>query len=702
MANPGSNLMSWNQRSETFLSLGLLGIVVIMLVPLPTFMLDLLLAINLSGAILLLLITLGVRRALDLSVFPSLLLVMTLYRLSLNVASTRRILLSADGGALVDAFGSFVVGGNLVVGFVVFLILVLIQFIVITKGSGRVSEVSARFTLDALPGKQLAIDADLNAQAITEEEARKKRAELGQETEFYGAMDGASKFVRGDAIAGLIITAINLIGGIIIGVGNGLTLMESVQTYSILTIGDGLVSQVPALVISVTAGILVTKMTSDDSLGEEIGSQILENDRPLMIGVVFCVLLVLVPGLPKFPFLAIAGGMLVLLAGNRKRRQVEEEKEELEGPVQSEEASDENEQDLRKFLLKDRATIEVGARLFGLVKPTQAKGLAERIRILRRELSQQRGLWIPPIRVRENFELDPESYQIFIAGRPVGQSRLRPDKKLAIPPENCQVNLPGEDTREPAFKLPALWIEPALSHQAETHGYTVVDPAGVLMTHLGELLKRYGHELITRETLKSMLDRVKEFAPTIVDELKSESVRSALLHQVVRQLAADSVSLADFSLILEAIANHAGTSKTADELTDAVRMELGQVICQRFQDDTGAIQVIGLEPGLETYLAGAIREDRLALPPETVESLVATLADKMQASVRAERPVVLIVHRPLRRPCKRLLAAMPNPLDVISYQEVPENISMAPVGIVTASDVSLPNEENMTQQTQAA
>lgn len=700
MASSDSNLMSWNQRSETFLSLGLLGIVVIMLVPLPTFMLDLLLAINLSGAILLLLITLGVRRALDLSVFPSLLLVMTLYRLSLNVASTRRILLSADGGSLVDAFGSFVVGGNLVVGFVIFLILILIQFVVITKGSGRVSEVSARFTLDALPGKQLAIDADLNAQAITEEEARTKRRELGQETEFYGAMDGASKFVRGDAIAGLIITAINLVGGIIIGVGNGLSLMESVETYSILTIGDGLVSQVPALIISVTAGILVTKMTSDDSLGEEIESQILENDRPLMIAIGFCVLLVLVPGLPKFPFIAIAAGMMTLLASHRRRKVSDEAKKEEEGPVQSEEASDENEADLRKFLLKDRATIEVGARLFSLVKPTQAKGLAERIRILRRELSQQRGLWLPPIRVRENFELDPESYQIFIAGRPVGQARLRPDKKLAIPPENCQVNLPGDDTKEPAFNLPALWIEPALSHQAETHGYTVVDPAGVLMTHLGELLKRHGHELITRETIKNMLERVNEFAPTIVEELKSESVRNSLLHQVVRQLAADSVSLADFSLILEAIANHASTSKTADDLTDAVRMELGQVICQRFQEQSGAIRVIGLEPGLETYLANSIRDERLALAAETVESLVAALVEQMQSSVRTQQPVVLIVHRPLRRPFKRLLASMPSPLDVISYQEVPENISMAPVGIVAQSDVRFPEEA--TQQTQAA
>lgn len=668
------------------LSLSLLGIVAIMLVPLPPFALDLLIAFNLVISVLLLLITLGVRRALDLSAFPSMLLVLTLYRLSLNVASTRRILLSANGGSLVAAFGSFVVGGNLVVGFVVFLILVIIQFIVITKGAGRVSEVSARFTLDALPGKQLAIDADLNAGVINEDQARVRRAELGQETEFYGAMDGASKFVRGDAIAGLIITAINLLGGIIIGVGNGLSMTESIQTYSILTIGDGLVSQMPALIIAVTSGVLVTKMTSKDSLGEEIGSQVLENERPLQIGLGFMVLLILVPGLPKLPFLAIGSGMLLMMAN---RRSAAKEQDKLESEEETQEQPEEDDADLRNFLLTDRATIEVGARLISMVKPSQSKGLAERIRILRREFSQQRGLWIPPIRVRSKFDLAPDRYQVVIAGRTVGEGTLHSEKKLAIPPEGCNVPMPGESTREPAFNLPATWIDPSLSRQAETHGYTVVDTAGVLITHLGELLKRHGHELLTRETLKEMLGRVKEFAPTIVEEIKSESVKMSLLHQVVRQLASEAVSLADFALVLEAVANNASTCKTADELTDAVRIELGQVICQRYQGPDGAVRIIACEPALESQFHEAIRDGRLALSPAAIESFTKLVAEHWQNSVRINQPLAILSDRVMRRPMRRMLSNVAPQLGVVSYQELPAEMELHPVAVIQSTEVNM-------------
>lgn len=679
---------SWQQQRETILSLSLLGIVAIMLVPLPPFVLDLLIAVNLSVSVLLLLITLGVRRALDLSVFPSLLLVLTLYRLSLNVATTRQILLSANGGNLVAAFGSFVVGGNLVVGFVIFLILVIIQFIVITKGSGRVSEVSARFTLDALPGKQLAIDADLNSGLIDEEQARTRREELGQETEFYGAMDGASKFVRGDAIAGLIITAINLVGGIILGVSNGLSLSSAVETYSILTIGDGLVTQIPALIIAVTSGVLVTKITSKDRLSEEIESQIMENEHPLWIGAGFMGLLLLVPGLPRFPFIAIGGGLLLMLGVRRKREAAADQSAASAATPGEPERGDDVDADLRSFLLTDRATIEVGARLVGLVKPSQSKGLAERIRILRREFSQQRGLWIPPIRVRSNFDLEPDAYQIVIAGRTVGGGNLCPDKKLAILPENCRIRLPGEATREPAFDLPAIWIDPALTKQAETHGHTVVDPSGVLITHLGEMLKRFAHELVTRETLKDMLGRVREFAPTIVDEIKSESVRMSLLHQVVRQLAAESVSLADFALVLEAIANNAPHSKTADDLTDAVRMELGQIICQRYQSKEGRLRVIACDPQLEGRLNDSLRGGRLALSPDATESLTRIILGHWQNSVRLNEPLAILADRGLRRAVRRLLGSAAPQIGVISYQELPEDVALEPIAVIRIPDVN--------------
>lgn len=662
------------------LSLSVLGIVGIMLIPLPPIALDLLLATNLSCSILLLLITLGVRRALDLSVFPSLLLVLTLYRLSLNVASTRRILLSADGGNLVDAFGSFVVGGDLIVGFVVFIILVVIQFIVITKGSGRVSEVSARFTLDALPGKQISIDADLNAGAITEQEAKARRQELVQETEFYGAMDGASKFVRGDAIAGLIITAINLLGGVIIGVGNGFSIGDSIRTYSILTIGDGLVSQIPALIISVTSGILVTKMTSKDSLGEEIGAQVLGNDRPLWIGIAFMCLLVLVPGLPKFPFLAMATGLLLVVS---RKRPVKEQTETEKAEASDEEAAAvEEETDLQNFLLTERATIEVGARLLSLVKPDQSKSLGDRIRVLRQQFSHQRGLWIPPIRVRNSFELDSEAYQIVIGGRVVGEGTLRTDYKLAIPKADTKFKLPGEQTTEPTFGLPAIWIEPSLSKQAEIHGYTVVDAAGVMITHLHEVLKRFGHELVTRETLKDMIKQVQEFAPSIVDEIKSENVKMSLLHQVVRQLAAEGVSLADFSLVLEAVANHAASSKLPDDLTDAVRVELGQVICQRYLSQDRKLRVIACDPQLDTKLHESLREGRIVLSPDETEALSSSVSEFWQNAVRAGQPLAILTHQPLRRSLRRQFSAIAPQLGVITYQEMPDDMELEVVGII--------------------
>ena len=670
------------QYSETLLSLGFLGIVAIMLIPLPPFALDLLIAVNLCITILLLLIVLSVRRALELSVFPSLLLLLTLYRLSLNVASTRRILLSAQGGQLVAAFGSFVVGGNLVVGFVIFLILVIIQFIVITKGAGRISEVSARFTLDALPGKQLAIDADLNAGSINEATARERREELGLETEFYGAMDGASKFVRGDAVAGLIITAINLLGGVIQGSTHGMSLGESIETYSILTIGDGLVSQIPALIVATSAGILVTKTSSRESLGAEIHGQILDNDQPLWIGAGFMALLMLTPGLPKIPFLAM-GAVLLLLLTYRKRHSRDAASQPPDPPADSQDESG-----LDEFLMTDRATIEVGSGLVSLVDPSHAKGLAERIRVLRKEFSQQQGIWIPPIRVQTSFEMPPSDYHIIIAGRQVASGSLRPEKKLAILPADSKVNLPGEDTQEPVFQLPSKWIEPSLSRQAEVHGHTVVDAGGVLVTHLSEILKRYGHELITRETLKEMIDRVQMFAPTIVEEIRSESLRMSLLHQVVRQLAAESVSLADFALILEAIANHAGQAKTPNELTDAVRGELGHLICKLYLSEDGRIRVIAFEPRVESRLRETLREGRLAIGHETLERIIESVTIHHKNSARIDKPLALVTDRSLRRPLRRLLSSAAPQLGIVSYQEIPEDMSLDPVAVITAAEMS--------------
>jgi flagellar biosynthesis protein FlhA len=674
----------WLYQSETLLSAGLLGVLAIMLIPLPPLLLDLLLACNLSLSILLLLVTLNTRRALELAVFPSLLLLLTLFRLSLNVATTRLILLSGDAGSIVTAFGNFVVGGNLVVGLVIFLILVVIQFVVITKGAGRISEVAARFTLDALPGKQMAIDAELNAGSIDDAAARRRRHELSQETEFYGAMDGASKFVRGDAIAGLLITAINLLGGVVIGVSRGMPLVQSMTTYSILTIGDGLVSQIPALIIATSAGILVTKTTSESSLGQEIESQFFKSERPLWIGCGILAVLSLAPGLPKLPFLAIAGGLAFFLSARKPA--VKPTTGDVEAAPQPAKDADPNEE-MRDFLNTDRATIEVGARLIALINPKSAKGLAERIRTLRTDFSREKGIWIPPIRVRSNLQLEPDHYRIMVAGRQVGAGTLRTERHLAIAPENVRVEIPGEPTKEPAFDLPARWIDSSLIKQAEAHGYTVVDATSVLITHLGEILKRHGHELITRETLKQMLDRVREFAPTIVDELKSESIRMAILHQVIQQLAAEGVPLSDLTLILEAASNHGQQVKTADELTDRVREDLGRLVCEKYKSPEGHLRIVAFEPKLETRLRDSVRNGQLALAPAPLEALIRMITEHWQGSVRQELPLAVLTDRTLRRPLRHLLARAAPGMGMIAYTEVPGEISLDPVGILSLQDV---------------
>jgi len=685
MNTPTTPRQSILMQPETLLSVGLLGVLVIMLIPLPPLLLDLLLAANLSVSILLLLVTLNTRRALDLAVFPSLLLLLTLFRLSLNVATTRLILLSGHAGEIVNAFGNFVVGGNLVVGLVIFLILIVIQFVVITKGAGRISEVAARFTLDALPGKQMAIDAELNAGAIDETVARKRRTELAQETEFYGAMDGASKFVRGDAIAGLLITAINLLGGIVIGISRGMSVDQSITTYSILSIGDGLVSQVPALIIAVAAAMLTTKATSETNLGQEIEGQLLKRERPLYIGAGILALLSLVPGLPKLPFLGIAAGILVLLS---TRRQAEKKAAAaVPAPILPPPQDATPEDDMREFLATDRATIEVGPRLLPLINPKNSKGLAERIRSLRQDFSREKGIWIPPIRVRSQLQLEPDQYRIMIAGRQVGSGLLRPDKQLAIAPEHVRVDLPGEATREPAFDLAAKWIETGLSKQAEIHGYTVVDAVSVLITHLGEILKRHGHELITRETLKQMLDRVREFAPTIVDELKGETVRTAILHQVIQQLAAEGVPLSDFALVLESIANHGPGAKSADDLTDKVREELGRLVCEKYKSADGHLRILAFEPRLEAKLRDALRGNQLALAPGPLAAIMQVVGEHWQGSTRVDKPLAILTDRPLRRPLRQLFLRTAPGMGLIAYPEVPGETSLDPVAILSYSEV---------------
>jgi len=671
------------QRSELVLALALLGILIVLLVPLPPILLDLFLALNLALTVLLLLFTLSATQPLDFSVFPSLLLLMTLVRLSLNVATTRLILLSGHAGMIVSAFGGIVVGGNLVVGLVIFLILIIIQFVVITKGAGRISEVAARFTLDAMPGKQMAIDAELNAGMIDEVEAKRRRAHLMHEAEFHGAMDGASKFVRGDAIAGLIITAINLIGGVILGLSRGMDLSEAIRTYSILSVGDGLVSQIPALIVATASGILVTKATSQSSLGEEIGLQFTAHPRSLMVGGGILAALALMPGLPKIPFLVL-GGALYFAARRLPQPGAKPTAAEGEKPPPPKAPS---EMVLDEFLQTDRACIEIGARLIPLVELNRGSGLLDRIGTLRRDLAKKNGLWIPPIRIRDNMQLESEEYRILISGREIARGKIQPSDWLAIDPGNTRFPVQGQATKDPAFGLPALWIGEAERQRAELAGYTVVDALTVVITHLGEILKRHSHELLGREDLKTLIDKVRETSPSLVDELIPNLLTMGVIHRVLCLLLEEHVPISNLTRILESLANHAPATKDPVDLTERVRLDLGRVICGRHRDDAGRLHALVFDPRLEMEFRKALHEKNLILDPSRLEKLVFRLADEWRKATAAGKDTALLTDSLLRRPLRQtIVRALPD-LSVIAYQEIPSDMLLEPLALIKSEDL---------------
>jgi len=692
---PTSNL---SQRSELVLSLAMLGVLVVLLVPLPAFLLDLLLGFNLAITVLLLLITLSATRPLDFSVFPSLLLLMTLFRLALNVATTRLVLLHGHqgeyaAGYIVDTFGRFVVGGNLVVGLVVFLILVIIQFVVITKGASRISEVSARFTLDSLPGKQMAIDAELNTGSIDDKEARRRRELLMRETEFYGAMDGASKFVRGDAIAAVIITAINLVGGIIIAMLKGMPIATAVGRYSILTVGDGLVSQIPALIVATASGMLVTKATTQSSLGQEISEQVTLSSRPLTVGALIVLALAAVPGLQQawYAFLPLA--LALFLAGRRlAARQARPAAEGQPGAapgagLPGTAGRPAAEIPLDDFLLVDRACVEIGARLIPLVDPKRGMGLIDRIGGLRRDLARKNGLWVPPIRVRDNIQLEADSYRILVGGREVARGQLRPDRWLAIDPGNTRVPVEGEATRDPAFGLPARWIAENDRQRAELGGFTVVDAPNVLVTHLGEIVRRHAHELLSREDLKTLVDKARESSPSVVDELIPNVLTMGQVHRVLTLLLEERVPISNLTRILESLANHAPATKDPIDLCERVRVDLGRAICDRFRDEQGKIHALVLDPRLELELRRAIHEKALVLDPARLEKLVVRLANEWRKATAKGQEVGLLADASLRRPLRLAVARSLPDLAVVAYQEVPGDLLLEPAALVKPEDL---------------
>ena len=684
---------STSSRSNIILAIGLVAVLATLLIPLPTPMLDLLLACSISLAVAVLIITLASKEALELSTFPSLLLFVTLFRLSLNVASTRLILLQGNAGKIIQTFGDFVAGGSFVVGLVIFLILVVIQFIVITKGAERISEVAARFTLDAMPGKQMAIDADLNTGTITEQQANERRAKIVKESEFYGAMDGASKFIRGDAKAGLIITAVNIIGGIAMGYSRGLTIPAAIKTYSILSIGDGLVSQIPSIIISVSSGFLVTKISSKHSVGQDMSRQFLKTSQPLLIASFVIGAMALVPGLPKIPFLLLASGAALMARTVTKTEKHPEKKSKTPSPQ-----AKTQKQPVEELLDVDRVSVNVGVRLIIMVDPRKNSTIFERISALRRKFAQQFGIIIPLVRIRDNINIEPTAYEIKLFDHIVAKGRLQPDMFLAMDAGNAQDKIEGIQTTEPVFGLPALWITTQNKEKAELHGYTVIDPESVFITHLSETLKKHADELLTREDVQLLLDRLRKTQPSLVGDVVGERAPIGLIQRILKNLLKDGISIRELTTILEALGEHASKTKNPALITELVRKRLARTITDQLTDQKGKIFAITLDPALEHQMTLALRQEteeiNLALPTDLAMHITKKIAQAWKKAIDdgKEKPILLCDAR-LRPPLAAMLARTIPPLPVVAYDEIVLGTEIQPIETVSVSDTEVQTSE---------
>jgi len=679
--------------SNYILAFGLMAVLGTLIIPLPTPVLDMLLACSISLAISVLIVTLSSKEALELSTFPSLLLFVTLFRLSLNVASTRLILLQGDAGKIIQTFGSFVAGGSLIVGLVIFLILVVIQFVVITKGAERISEVSARFTLDAMPGKQMAIDADLNAGTITETQANERRAKIVKESEFYGAMDGASKFIRGDAKAGLIITAVNIIGGIAMGYTRGMDIGGAVRTYSILSIGDGLVSQIPSVIIAVSSGFLVTKISSHYSVGQDLSRQFLKSSQPIIIASIVIAAMALVPGLPKIPFLLLGIGTFVCgktIAKYEKSHKVKRSA----GPQSKTEK-----QPIEDLLDVDRISVQVGVRLIGMVDPRKGSAIFDRIGALRRKFAQQLGIIIPLVRLRDNITLEPSAYEIRIAELPIASGRLEPEMFLAMDPGTVQTKVEGIETTEPVYGLPALWIAPATKEKAELNGYTVIDPESVFITHLSETLRGHAGDLLTREDVQLLVDRLRKTQPSLVGEVvgPDRDVPIGLLQRVLKNLIKDGIPIRELTAILESLGEHANKTKNSAILTEMVRKRLSRTITEQYKDEAGKILAITLDPALEHQMVSTLQQETdgmsLALPTETAMEISRKTAQTWKAVMdQGREKVILLCDSRIRSPLAVMLSRTVSMLPVVAYDEIVLGTEVEPIETISAKQVE-PREQ---------
>ena len=656
----------------------ILLILSMMVLPLPPFMLDLFFTFNIAVSIIVMLVAINVMKPLDFSVFPTVLLITTLLRLSLNVASTRVVLLEGHtgpgaAGQVIDAFGNFLVGGNYAVGIVVFTILVIINFVVITKGAGRVAEVAARFTLDAMPGKQMAIDADLNAGLIGEDDARKRRATIAEEADFFGSMDGASKFVRGDAVAGILIMFINVIGGLFVGaLQHNLDLATAARTYTLLTIGDGLVAQIPALIISIAAGMVVTRVGDSQNLSQQFLSQLFNNPKVIGLSAAIIGLLGLIPGMPNFVFLLLAISLGVLAWDMDRRQRTAQPVAVAPAPSAPAESQDASWADVAPL---DVLGLEVGYRLIPLVDKAQDGELLRRIRGIRKKFAQEVGFLVSPVHIRDNLELKPNVYRILLKGVEIGQGEAFPGSLLAINPGRVAGQLPGTVTKDPAFGLPAVWIETALREQAQAFGYTVVDASTVAATHLNHLILSHASELLGRQEAQALLDHLAKDMPKLVEDLVPKVLPLGVLQKVLQNLLEEGIAIRDMRTIIETLAETAIRTQDAEALSAQVRIALGRSIVQQLYPSGAEMQVMSLDPQLERILQQAIAGggENASIEPSLADTLIRETAAATQRQEELGLPAVLLVSGNLRILLSRFLRRGISQLKVLAHSEVPEN-----------------------------
>ncbi|MEO2602371.1 flagellar biosynthesis protein FlhA [Clostridium butyricum] len=683
----GEKRLDIKSNLDVVIAFGVIGIVLMIIIPLPKIMLDLLLALNITISIVIILITMFTTNVLQLSVFPTLLLVTTLFRLGLNISSTRLILTEADAGTIVSAFGDFVIRGNYVVGIIIFLIIVVIQFMVITNGAGRVSEVSARFTLDAMPGKQMSIDADLNSGMIDDAMAKKRRQDLQAEADFYGAMDGASKFVKGDAIAGIIVTIINIIGGIIIGVMfNGMDAGTAAQTYTKLTVGDGLVSQVPALLISTASGILVTRSGNDETFGDTVSNQL--TAFPIATGIASAVMLFLglVPNMPKIPFFVAAvamGGLTYLLYKEDAAKQVEEVITEEEEIMQQERKEPEN---VMNLISVEAMEVEIGYGLIPLADESSGGDLLQRIASVRRQCAIEMGIVVQPIRIRDNLQLKTNEYIIKIRGTKVVSSELMPSMLLCMDPTGENSDLPGIKTIEPTFGLPAVWINKDQREDAEIKGLTVVDPTTVMVTHLTETIKNHSYELLGRQEVKLIVDNAKEKYSAVVEELIPDLLPIGELQKVLQNLLREKVPIKDIVTIMESLADNARNTRDLEVLTEYVRFSLSRTICNTVVDENRTINVVTLDPVIEDIVANNIQKSVQGsfptVDPDTTTKILGAIKDTVESVYFYNNQPIILVSPNIRPVFRKLIEMVFPQIMIISLNEVPNDVQINSEGVV--------------------